>query len=217
MRILRKLNRAKLNFSWVVRDLGYAIDRCATCSGPLSRTTRRIPNYQGSSLRQTRDQPPPWQEKVNKASPSIVVLRMVTAYRLEKCWVDNKIINTINIHIDIHIFICFFERGKTLLIFPCLRTIHLSSELPFFVRELFSPRPPKDEIPDCCKYANSSRGIESYFLERMSKSVFISQWKCIRRKGGDLCSIYSKSFTFFDFYIHITVIVVKVFIETHRL
>ena len=98
MCILWKLTRVTLTFSWVVRGLGYAIDRCTTRIGSVSRTARRTPNHQGSSLRQMRDQPSPWYEKVNKASPSIVVLRTVTAYRLEKFCVDYKIINTIHIH-----------------------------------------------------------------------------------------------------------------------
>ena len=74
------------------------IDRCVTRSGSLSRTVRRTPNRIESSLPQARDRPPPWHDEVNKASPSIVLLRTVTVYRLEKFYVDYKIINTIHIH-----------------------------------------------------------------------------------------------------------------------
>ena len=73
------------------------IDMCATRSGPLSRTARRTLNLLESSLLQTRDQPPPWHEGANKASPGIVLLRTITAYHLEKFCVDFKIINTISI------------------------------------------------------------------------------------------------------------------------
>ena len=77
------------------------IDRCETRSGTLSRTARRTTNLKKSSLLQTRDQPPQWHEGVNTVSPSIVILRKVTAYRLELCCVDYKIINTISISISI--------------------------------------------------------------------------------------------------------------------
>ena len=48
-----------------------------------------------------RNQPSPWHERANKASPSIVFLRTVTTYRIEKFYVDFKIINNIHIHIII--------------------------------------------------------------------------------------------------------------------
>ena len=78
---------------------------CATRSGPLSRTARRILNHKESSFLQTRDQPPQRHEGVNKASPNIVILRTVTAYRLEKFCVDYKTINTISISISISIIV----------------------------------------------------------------------------------------------------------------
>ena len=43
---------------------------------------------------------------MNKASPSVVFLRIATSYRVEKFYVDFKIIN--NIHIHIHIIIIIF-------------------------------------------------------------------------------------------------------------
>ena len=77
------------------------IDMCATRSGPLSRTARRTLNHIESSLLQTRNQHPPWNEGINKASPSIVILRTVTVYRLKRFCVDFKIINTNSISISI--------------------------------------------------------------------------------------------------------------------
>ena len=94
----------------------HEIDRCVTRSGPSLRTVWRTPNHQESFLRQTRDQPFPWHGKTNKASPIIVILRTVTAYRLEKFCVDYKMIKNIHIHINFiqHIITHYITRTSYL-------------------------------------------------------------------------------------------------------
>ena len=108
MRILGSSLKPSWFFMGRARSRLHNIDRCATRSGPLSRTARRISNHKESSFLQTRNQPPQWHEEVNKASPSIVILRTITAYRLEKFYVDYKIINTISISISISLYIVLF-------------------------------------------------------------------------------------------------------------
>ena len=105
------------------------IDMCATRSGLWSKTARRTLNLLESSLLQTWDQLPQWHERINKASPSIVILRTVTAFRVEKFCVDFKIINTISISISISIWV------EMMLLVCCFIVpvfSHLSNKLSIF-------------------------------------------------------------------------------------
>ena len=89
--------------SWVVRRLGYASDRCTTHSEPLSGICLEDIKSSRPIFNNTKNQPSPWHESKNKASPSTVFLRTVTTYRVAKFCIDFKKIN--NIYILIHMFL----------------------------------------------------------------------------------------------------------------
>ena len=66
---------------------------------PFKGHSRRIPNHQRSLFYNTKYQTPPSYTMANEAPPNIVILRTVTAYRVENFGVNYKIINNVSISI----------------------------------------------------------------------------------------------------------------------
>ena len=99
MHIHRMFNKAKLT------KLGRVAVQATQAIGvqlvvvPCKEHTRRMPNYQLPFFNNTKDQTSPSNEKATKAPMSIVALRSVTAYRVEKFCADYKIINNIPIRL----------------------------------------------------------------------------------------------------------------------